>query len=665
MSNSDDDLDNFFLLPRRTPEPPSPTQPSQHISPSPSPSPSPPHRTRTRRAREQSDEQDEDQTPRSVASSSDVEIIASTSRRVQGRNTIVAGPSRDDWSRTKTKRSSLHTASRPRPALEARSSRLGLSDSRSGGTTKAAEGASDDDDEDEELPPPIANVPRLGDLFNSEGGAALRAMAKANGWRGATPSPPKRTVLTPRNGVAASKGKGKGKEKEHPTSESDSTTTVTRGRRTSSTAPTSHSDLDDQLDKARYTATRQPRSEVSKGKAKEQSIKRPRRVSPTPTPEPPVEFDETARAPAPEPFWGTEAIVMTSATAKEANRHQHGAATEALRRMSELGAPRIDQTSHLEDEIVDDEDEDRGEGGAQGIPFQTADKYETVAAKAKREKAESMGESFRLVEGSILRAVRQRKAEAAAAASTKSGRTSSNTPRPKQLTVDNLLVSMSTAKERCLMCNAEVLKSELQAHTNQCLDAGFSQDDFSQAHVPPRPYQASAPPRPALDIVDDDPVHDSQEIRARLAAELFSPSPPHRATASRAQDKGKGRAVELPSVVAAPRTASRHQQLELQLDDDEDEEEYWSSDTLALAETDLFDEPRTSTRARRNEVIEIEDDDDVVRARGSGGINTEHRPGPPQDGSSPPRGSLYVSTMSAVIRGACELCFVHVIETRV
>ncbi|SCV72094.1 BQ2448_4788 [Microbotryum intermedium] len=448
MSNSDDDLDNFFLLPRRSLEPPSPTQPSQLDSPS--PSPSPPRRHRTRRARDESDEddapstheveqEDEEEAAPSVASSSDVEIIVSTSKRV---HKTVPGSSQDDWSRTKSKRSSFNTA-RP-PPVEARSSRLGISDSRSGGSTNATEQATDD--EDEELPPPIANVPRLGDLFNAEGGAALRAMARAKGWRGATASPPKRAVLTPRNGAIASKGKGKGKEKEGVTSESDSTTTLTRGRRTSSTAPTSHSDLDDQVNKAQHRGPRPPRSEASKGKAQEQSSKRPRRISPTPTPEPAVEFDEAARAPSPEPFWGSEAMVRTSATAKKVNRNQHGAATEAFRRMSELGAPRVDQ-SHLEDEIVDDDDEDRGDVEAQGIPFKAAGKYESVAAKAKREKAESMAK---------LRETRQRKAEAAAAASKNSCRASSGTLGPKQLAVDNLLTAMSTAKERCLMCNAEV-----------------------------------------------------------------------------------------------------------------------------------------------------------------------------------------------------------------
>lgn len=61
------------------------------------------------------------------------------------------------------------------------------------------------------------------------------------------------------------------------------------------------------------------------------------------------------------------------------------------------------------------------------------------------------------------------------------------------------------------------------------------------------------------------------------------------------------------------------------------------------------------------EVIEIGSDDDetvqvAAKARmgGGGAVNTSRAKGPPKDGSPPPTGSLYISTMPHAMRLGCE-----------
>jgi hypothetical protein len=97
----------------------------------------------------------------------------------------------------------------------------------------------------------------------------------------------------------------------------------------------------------------------------------------------------------------------------------------------------------------------------------------------------------------------------------------------------------------------------------------------------------------------------------------------------------------------------------------EEEDGYIDSDAYVAADTSLH-----------KTVVELSDDDDDIViadvsrnaaagpsraravARGSdgreGAVNTARAKGPPENGSSPPRGSFYVSTLGRAYREGCE-----------
>ena len=110
--------------------------------------------------------------------------------------------------------------------------------------------------------------------------------------------------------------------------------------------------------------------------------------------------------------------------------------------------------------------------------------------------------------------------------------------------------------------------------------------------------------------------------------------------------------------------------------DDHDFDDGFIDDEDALA---AWDEADAALHKTMTEVVDLvddedEDEDDVIvagpsstqlqrRAKaarrtgavagGEGAVNSARRPGPPEDGSSPPRGSIYISTLSRAYKEGC------------
>lgn len=189
---------------------------------------------------------------------------------------------------------------------------------------------------------------------------------------------------------------------------------------------------------------------------------------------------------------------------------------------------------------------------------------------------------------------------------------------------------------------------------------------------PPPPAKITPrqpPPPPKRPVVNRASSHDgyidSSQLEVidqeqNLAEELFPPSPsPKRHTAAA---KGKGRAVV--------------QEEEDEVEDDygaygdenepygaEEEDDYGEFEYDDEGEGALWEDPADFAKLHgtTREVIEIGSDDDesvqvATKARmgGGGAVNTGRAKGPPKDGSPPPTGSIYVSTLPHAMRVGCE-----------
>lgn len=221
---------------------------------------------------------------------------------------------------------------------------------------------------------------------------------------------------------------------------------------------------------------------------------------------------------------------------------------------------------------------------------------------------------------------------------------------------------------------------ELEAHTNECLD-GFGMDEDFEPTAAPAPVAgpsksafrpagaaaaAAAPPRPPPAAI----ARSGAGARTdNLAAALFPSSP--------AQKRTMGGAAFTTSKKRYSPAA----------DDDEDEVFAISPARKAKGKgpaqrpdgyltSDGYDDALPALDASLNgTIIDLcaDEDDEMTNSRpGRGGamfaagthrrgdgrdgaINSIFAPGPPADGSSPPRGSVYISTMSAAYIDGCAL----------
>ncbi|ORY56543.1 hypothetical protein BCR35DRAFT_355589 [Leucosporidium creatinivorum] len=481
-----------------------------------------------------------------------------------------------------------------------------------------------------------------------EGGDALEAMARQlGGWKGE--GRPPRTKPVDKAAAAS-------------TSESPEAARTSKRQTSASTGATSLSDKSSSAAKAKSKPKASPRT-TKKAPATKKKTR-------APSSSPPIELEPeyVEQPPPPESFWGVkEALPGQSATKK---KHIHGEASKRLQEMSKLPALRP----------PDDDDDDiassaEGSSEEDGPPK----KYETVAAKAKRERQEALA---------AQKAKREAKAKAAAAAAPPKPASKPAAAQP------NIIASFQ--KKSCPVCNSAVPAAELEEHTQQCI-AAFESQTQSQLDVdppppkpqpkpPPLPPPAPAPikkapppprsPSPKRPITNRASSHDGyiessqaqiieqeENQEKNLAEVLFPPSPsPKRISAAA---KGKGRAV----VQEEP----EQEQEDYDMAGDEnwphDEEDYYEGggdggedeefDYDEDGGGEIWEDPADFAKLHgtTREVIEIGSDDDetvqvAAKARlgGGGAVNTSRAKGPPKDGSPPPMGSIYISTMSHAMR---------------
>mgnify|MGYP006902570765 CR=1 FL=1 len=246
--------------------------------------------------------------------------------------------------------------------------------------------------------------------------------------------------------------------------------------------------------------------------------------------------------------------------------------------------------------------------------------------------------------------------------------------------------SSSISLEVLPVCGTDTLDhcqfavDELEAHTNECLDCFGMDEDFEPTAAPApvagpsksafRPAGAAAAPAPAPPRPPPAAVARSG-AGARtdnLAAALFPSSPAQKHTTGAA---------------AASMTSKKRYS---PADDDAEDEVFAISPAKkskgkgsarrpdGYLTSDGYDDALPELDASLNgTIIDLcadEDDEMTGSRRGRGGaifaaganrrgdgrdgaINSKFAPGPPADGSSPPRGSLYISTMSAAYVDGC------------
>jgi hypothetical protein len=220
---------------------------------------------------------------------------------------------------------------------------------------------------------------------------------------------------------------------------------------------------------------------------------------------------------------------------------------------------------------------------------------------------------------------------------------------------------------------------------NECMDALdtlATQEGDLEVLVPRQQHQPQPPPprqraaRPPVkkaaapvafraSSADDNLGNEEADARAALGRNLF-PTPPPKQRYSAAA-KGKGRAVFVQDAEEEDKDVSRHDGTGLGDEEDydeahEEEENYGGEDD----DDEEWEDPAGFGNLVGTTIDIASDDDDdeaVIAARvgGGGAVNATRKKGPPRDGSSPPKGSIYISTMRPVLRTACTPpCFARV-----
>ncbi|KAI5479856.1 hypothetical protein MNV49_002414 [Pseudohyphozyma bogoriensis] len=423
-------------------------------------------------------------------------------------------------------------------------------------------------------------------------GDGLRAMAESAGWRG-----PPSTVVPPKSApVASTRAPPQASTSRDPPPPSPKP------------PPRKRAKPDSASSKAKDTATSSDPSRTttstSSGDNSEITI-----------PSSDQHDDEPLAAPAPHvDFWNAGPAKVVSSKGK---KHEHGKATRALASLSEMRRgfdAGLAKQKQPQVEVVDDESDSGSE----------PQKYESVAAAQKRKAAESMA---------ALKAKRQQK---------KTNNTNVDLNDPDDLVVEPAPPPRQApppprpppgkAKEKskaapvlCGICNQPFPKEKLSMHADVC----FEREQRAQAAQArkDRNHQQPAPTKDA----NEAEIRAAQE--AQLQAMLFDSSPPRIPAAA----KGKGKAV-----VRAPEPVQ-----------EEEEDEFAD----AYGDDDFNfdgDEGYLEGGFEEDDEEEIEVLNSSSRGRGGGGgVNTKFRKGPPVD-SSPPKGSIYISTMPKAVREGYE-----------
>ncbi|GAA5983256.1 hypothetical protein JCM10908_000215 [Rhodotorula pacifica] len=603
--------------------------------------------------------------PDSDDSSSDIEFVG-TSSAVKNRATAAAKKDVKGKGKATDKKAPARKATTSKAAPVRKTSRLSSS-------------SLDSSDEDNRMPTSGQFLPSATQIADS--GATLRALAREKGWQGQSPPPrakPRTTEEEP----------PRKRKQRDPSETSDTSDFGLRGARnvSTSTEQTTISDRSSSsLVKQRKSATtaaekvkrgakNQPDASTSTSRAKPRQKRASKAASPSLSPDPEIDLDNLP--PPPESFWGVDTSLNKGAAA--AKKHKHGEATNRLKSLSEQRAMLV-----LPDDDEPDDEIALADSGSSSAGEDA--RYEFTAAKSKREKEEALAK---------LKAKRGKlSVEPGAKASTP--RAESREAPAARGKGKEKAVERATAS--CPLCQIEVVLDELEEHTNACLDCVGMDEDFepTAAAKPAAPATAAGPSKSAFR-----PAGAAVAVPARGAANS-RPAPAMTAGGSKGAAPANHLAAALfPSspaqnringvaAVAATKSKKRMSAAafhEDEVDDGEDE-------VLAISPakkgkgrappkrpdgyltSDAYDELPEVDASLNGTFIDLcaEDEDDdhggsrsaaagPSRATGGtrqsagarnggdgrdGAINSKFEPGPPADGSSPPRGSLYISELSA------------------
>lgn len=711
MPSSDEDVDSFFAAPRNLDRSAARARP-----------------TKRRKSDHPPSSSDDDDSSRD--GSSDLGVL--------GRSSTGA---RKSASRTaKAKGKGKAAAPRVASTSKANSKRTNLEVTLSSSSTD-----SDDSDSSARRGSPRRRHHRTrGDVLptatqTEEDGDVLRELARQNGWKGATPPRRARQREEQQQQQKEQRLRESSDRDRDRDDDSDGSSVAARSRRrtSASTEQTTVSDRSSSATKGKGKAkvpvalppTKKKAAPAARRTAASTSTmtstrkKRRTSASDDRSPSPQLEPLEPPEQPAPpESFWGVEARPAPKRKGA-GTRLEPGVASKALRRLSEQGAML---------DLAADDDDDEIDSSASGSDAGPS-RYEPVAAKMKRQKEEALGVLSRLAVSSPLPGLTD--ARAARRGSQAQGE-SDEQGEADDAAAPACAERQQHAARRCRRCQGQrqgrcrgygtlpglsgggaprfpfslrafrlpdtratslqVTLSELDPHTNACLDAvnmlDSSDTQLLQAGAPPGPPAAAAPAsrartsafRPAGAGPSTAGGGSAARTRtgpdADLAAQLFPSSSPRvsRSTtaaataASRARDtgnsrtKGKGKALLVPdSDEAGPAPGGGA---------DEDDFDGFIDDGALVA----WDEADAALHKTVTEVVDLVDDDDDdevivsgpglgpgppstsragARKRavvgGEGAVNSARRPGPPEDGSSPPRGSIYISTLSRAYKEGC------------
>lgn len=133
------------------------------------------------------------------------------------------------------------------------------------------------------------------------------------------------------------------------------------------------------------------------------------------------------------------------------------------------------------------------------------------------------------------------------------------------------------------------------------------------------------------------------------------------------QDEEEEDEDDLPIGLPSRRSKGKGKEVLVRDSDEEDEEGYFNSEDDDLMFDSDSPNPNDNVQSLHKTVITIDDDDEeddlIIEDQNFpprtqalvGRVNSARVPGPPTNGSPPPRGSLYLSTMSRAWREGCKL----------
>ncbi|KAM0791485.1 hypothetical protein ACM66B_005938 [Microbotryomycetes sp. NB124-2] len=397
-----------------------------------------------------------------------------------------------------------------------------------------------------------------------------------------------------------------------------------RAESTSTKATTPSDDDHENVTRSVKSAAKRTKAAADKGKGKAlgnrasktkpATMARPRKrrsASDSPQLEP-VELLQ--QPPPPDDFWGVK-------ERPKAKKRSTGEMTisEQLQASSKLIPAQ--RGLDIEDDVDEVEESESGGEEPRG--------YERVADKQKRLRKEQ------------LEVMKEKRAS-------KTGARTKNPAGPLVAALAKQRAAAVDAESECPLCSRKFSRSTIQAHAAACsstteaphLASQSSEIDIVEQPPPIRRSEAELAPNDGDDVDQND----------RLARELF-PSPRNRV--ARTPKKSQGQQQNKKAVAQVEADAD---EFDLVLEDDDLDEQVWAEIEQAgpskQKRPDKQPAQVATLYAEDEDGAVFDDEEDELEHRGP-----VHRLGPPTNGSPPPAGSIYISTMPSAIRKGFESMF--------